>query len=201
MKKDQLGPRAASTIPPIAGPNARAALNCAELRVTALSRSSRGTNSDTNACHDPIITPAISPERPTRATTAHGERTPETQMAQSASATTAMPACVTNRTDRRGIGRPWIHPPGPSTRRGRAGRTRPGRPTWASRSARTRRKAPSRSAPSHPCWTRAHPSRRGEVAVAQGASRISEPRLGRDLRRRPVRRCHGAGGYRRVRER
>ena len=61
MKNDQPGPRVASTMPPSAGPKARAALNCAELRVTALSRCSRGTSSVTNACHEAMPRPAAKP--------------------------------------------------------------------------------------------------------------------------------------------
>ena len=45
MRNAHPGPSVASTRPPTAGPKAREALNCAELRVTALSRVSRGTSS------------------------------------------------------------------------------------------------------------------------------------------------------------
>ena len=57
IKKHQLTPNVARTIPPSAGPNARAALNCAEFNVTAFKRCSRGTNSVTNDCHAATVKP------------------------------------------------------------------------------------------------------------------------------------------------
>ncbi len=81
MKKPQPGPRVARTMPPIAGPKARAALNCAEFSVTAFSSASRGTSSETKACQDPIMSPAKAPDIAASATIAPGDRTPALQSA------------------------------------------------------------------------------------------------------------------------
>ena len=75
------GPTRARMTPPIAGPKARAALNWAEFSVTALSSASRGTSSETNACHEPIISPANTPEVAAMAMITPGDRTPAPQAA------------------------------------------------------------------------------------------------------------------------
>ena len=113
MKKPQPGPRVARTMPPIAGPKARAALNWAEFSVTAFSSASRGTSSETNACHDPIIRPAKTPDREASATMDPGERTPLLHSAHSESATMAWADCVRSNTWRRSNRSARVPPIGP----------------------------------------------------------------------------------------
>ncbi len=87
--------------PPSAGPIARAALNCAEFNVTAFSRSSLGTSSETNACHDGMLSAEITPVANTTATSAPGLRTPASHMTQRPSAQKASAVCVVISTLRR----------------------------------------------------------------------------------------------------
>ena len=101
MKNAGPGPRVTSTSPPSPGPKARAALNWAELRVTALSRASRGTNSETKACQAGALMPVITPPVATRPMITGTDARPELQATPMAMATTAMALCVTNRMRRR----------------------------------------------------------------------------------------------------
>ena len=62
------GPAAATVMPPSIGPISRELLNCAEFKVTALRRSSRGTSSLTKACQTGRFRPPASPEAAASAT-------------------------------------------------------------------------------------------------------------------------------------
>ena len=73
--------------PPIAGPRARAALNCVELRVIAFLRYPWGTHSATKACPTGIMNPDTMPFRKKRPTQPPGLRSP-------AAHATAIPAAV-----------------------------------------------------------------------------------------------------------
>ena len=112
-------PRVARTRPPRAGPKARAALNCAELRVTALRSSRRGTTSVTNACHDATVRPETQALAVTRTMSTPTLRTPATQVSHRPTVNapwTADPATSTVRRSNRSAMEP---PMGPSTRSGR----------------------------------------------------------------------------------
>ena len=100
--------------PPIAGPKARAALNWAEFSVTALSSASRGTSSETNACHEPIISPANTPEVAAMAMITPGDRTPAPQAPHRAIATAAWAVDMTSSTVRRSKRSARVPPTGPS---------------------------------------------------------------------------------------
>ncbi len=131
MKNPQPGPRVARTIPPMAGPNARAALNCAEFSVTAFSSTSRGTSSDTKACHEPIIRPANAPDRAANATIAPGDRTPALHIAHRIIATAAWADCITISTFRRSRRSASVPPMGPN-RAAVISRLNPAKPTHVS---------------------------------------------------------------------
>lgn len=100
MKKAGPGPRVTNTSPPSAGPKARAALNCAELRVTAL-RSAPRTNSETNACHAGALIPVMTPPTATRPMITGTEATPVTHAPPIMMAPTPMATWVTSSTRRR----------------------------------------------------------------------------------------------------
>ena len=89
-------------MPPTAGPMARAALNWVELRMTALRRSSLGTSSLTNACHDAMPIEAIVPLIATVAVIVHGDVHPATHSTHNASAVKPSNVWLTRSTDRRG---------------------------------------------------------------------------------------------------
>src|SRR5439155_261715 len=78
------GPSDASTRPAIAGPNARAAVNCMELTRTALSRWERGTNWGTNDCHAAVVMPAPNAEITTKTMMSAVVATPVAHVIQSA---------------------------------------------------------------------------------------------------------------------
>ncbi len=65
-------PTAATTMPPNAGPTARATLNPAEFRATAEACCSAGTNSGVIACHAGSFITAPSPSRNVNSSSTHG---------------------------------------------------------------------------------------------------------------------------------
>ena len=90
-------------------------MNCAEFSVTALSRASRGTSSETKACHEPISRPAKIPDSAAIATIAPGERTPAAHISHSPIATAAWAVCMTMRIRRRSKRSASVPPTGPNS--------------------------------------------------------------------------------------
>ena len=123
MKNAGPGPSVTSTRPPSPGPKARAALNWAELSVTALRRASRGTSSDTNACQAGALMPVTTPPRATSAMIAGTDARPVTHTTPIVTARTAMAlwvhistrrrsrrsASVPPKGDRTAIGASWLN--------------------------------------------------------------------------------------------
>src|SRR5689334_2584292 len=95
------GPSVASTSPAIAGPNARAAVNCIEFTRTALSNAFRGTSCGTNAIHADVVTPVPSAEITTKTRMLAVVAVPVAHVIHNAAAIAIITTCAQIRTRRR----------------------------------------------------------------------------------------------------
>ena len=94
-------PAAATMAPPTAGPTLRARLKPMELMATAAGRSSRGTMSPTEACHDGLFSAVPQPSRKVKVRSSQGVMTPIQAPSASASDTASMKNCAPSITCRR----------------------------------------------------------------------------------------------------